>query len=161
MTEVVQKECFFCLQVSTVNCYPWVSTFFHTMVKSFTFWSILVYPYLGIDSSDYGPIYRKTRYLLPGIFGHFLVTIFTILVRFWPRMALSWPHFDPKSTPLTLSRLVLTNFRPNLTILWHFQFLAPEPPAIFFLAPRYLLQVLTIQSRGYMVLPLWGVFCLK
>ena len=110
-----------------------------------------LYPGHGIDSSDYGPTCRKIRYLLPGFFGHFLVTIFTILVRFWPHMALSWPHFDPKSTPLTLSGPILTNFRPNLIILWHFQFLALEPPAIFFLARRYLLQPLSIQSRGYLL----------
>ena len=47
-------------------------------------------------------------------------------------MALSWPHFDPKSTPLTLSGPSLTNFRPFLTILWHFQFLAIGCAAIFF-----------------------------
>ena len=71
--------------------------------------------------------------------GHFLVTIFFILDHFGPRMALSWPHFDPKSTPLTWSGPSLTNFRPFLTILWHFQFLAIGRAAIFY--SRYLFGV--------------------
>ena len=36
-------------------------------------------------------------------FAILLVTIFSILGHFRRHMALSWPHFDPKSTPLTLS----------------------------------------------------------
>ena len=42
-----------------------------------------------------------------------------ILSRFWLRMALSWPHFDPKSTPLTLSAPIPTNFQPNPVIPGH------------------------------------------
>ena len=94
-----------------------------------------LYLLLRIDSSDYW----SSRYLFHGLFGHVLVTIFFNLARFWPHMALSCPHFDPKWTPLTWSGPSLTNFRPFLMILWHFQFLAIGRAAIFF--SRYLFRV--------------------
>ena len=40
------------------------------------------YPGHGIDSSEYGPIYGKIRYLLPDVFGLFFGYIFFILARF-------------------------------------------------------------------------------
>lgn len=60
---------------------------------------------------------------------------------FWHRMALSWHHFDPTSTPLTWWGPSLTNFQPFLMILWHFQLLAIGRAAIFYSCHLFGVQV--------------------
>ena len=52
----------------------------------------------------------------PMIFWTFVGYVFFDFGRFVSRTALSWPYFDPKSTPLTLCGPSLTNFPSILTI---------------------------------------------